>query len=93
MFLGSINMAAAQTDADAIQALVKNGQNVSITTESDGSVGRIGTMTADTLSITTRRERTTVPYRQIVRIGRPPDGSRKRREDWVRCGRNLSSPW
>ena len=65
----------AQSERDAIQGHVKNGQKVSITDSHGTEInGRIAAITADGLSLRAHGKSTDVPYEQIIRIDRPHDG-------------------
>lgn len=66
--------AGAQTDTETIRARVKNGQKVSVTTDSGSELnGRISDVSSDGLSIQADGERTSVPFARIIRIDRPRD--------------------
>ena len=63
--------AAAQTPADDIRAQVKDGQKVSVTDDQGRDFkGRIIRLTSDVLTIAKGRERTDIPYTDIVKIDR-----------------------
>jgi hypothetical protein len=65
----------AQSEREAIQGQVKNGQKVSITDSHGMEInGTIDAITADGLSLRTHGKSTDVPYEQIIRIDRPHDG-------------------
>lgn len=66
--------AAAQTEANGIRALVSDGQKVVIIDEQGNVVeGRISSIRADGLQLSTDAGTTHVSYREIVRIDRPRD--------------------
>ena len=61
--------AAAQTPADDIRAQVKDGLRVSVTDDQGRDFkGRIIRLTSDVLTIAKGRERTDIPYTDIVKI-------------------------
>lgn len=62
-------------EAEEIRGLVAIGQKVLITDDHGRQVeGRIGTLSADRLTIVSRRDTSDVQYASIVRIDRPRDG-------------------
>ena len=64
----------AQTDADRIRALVKDGQKVVITDDQGRVVrGRISSIHANGLQLVADGRTTDVGYPDIVRIDHPPD--------------------
>ena len=64
----------AQTDADSIRALVKDGQKVVITDDQGRVIrGQISSLRADGLQLVADGQTTDVSYPDIVRIDRPPD--------------------
>lgn len=75
MFLLVSSAASAQTDAERIQASVKQGQNVSITDDHGREIkGEIRALGADALTMLVDGTTADVPYDRIVRIDRPNDG-------------------
>jgi hypothetical protein len=63
------------SEAEEIRRLVAVGQKVSITDDQGRQLeGKIGTLSADRVTIVSRRDSTDIPYGSIVRIDRPRDG-------------------
>ena len=66
--------AIAQPDTETIRARLKEGQKVSVTTDSGSELnGTIRDLSTDSLSIQAGSERTPVPFARIIRIDRPRD--------------------
>jgi hypothetical protein len=64
------SIASAQT-ADDLRGRLKVGQKVSVTDDQGRELkGSITILTADTLTITSGRDRTDVPYARVVRVDR-----------------------
>ena len=66
---------APTAEAEEIRRRVRVGQKVSITDDQGRQVeGRISTLSADGLTLVSRRDSTDIPYDRIVRVDRPRDG-------------------